>query len=908
MKNILKKNIFQEKKDLIITIGLSTIIFFILYNSFIFGDYKLITMFDPSSSYYPRFLYFINNITSIDLYDLKIGLGGEIFTILAHILNPFVLIFLFFNKNSMYDGLVWYVFIQFIVLTFFSYKYFDLLFKKSYSKIVTSLIWTYSGFTILWGQHYHFLTNIVYFTIVIYFWQRVLRGEKKYCFFVIIPLVLCVFRGLNNYYCVGICLALYTLFYTAFNAEKKLVILLNLLKLLGVGMYSLLIGMVVALPWLDMIFESNRAIGSFLSLLKPVNIQYGIYYISRIFSHELMVINGDYLGPKNRYELAILSSSVLSFISVFSLLSLKKYQKKTIIITALIIATLFIPFFNKVFLILNSQRWTWLIIFCFVLAIGLFLEEYKNIKKRHINLSLFLTCIILSLMVSYEVLYSIGCVNTPIIRTNVTVAFIIMFILFIYAILFNILFNKNNETRKIFRILIILTVSVEIILLNFMTTSPYFFKRYNKKFESSWYNDDNLKRSIEYIKDEDASLYRVATEYTNTHMVNNSLALNYNGISNYTSTTAKQTHKFVDLIGDNKISKVYNIYYTGIDNIANNLIAVKYYVLDKEVNNFDKTLIANFDYKYIYKNNNYLPFGYVYFTQYENLKDIEIEDRNILITDGFYLTESKELLDYEILYPEWLTNKKNKVSHLTDRIMKSTQIELNFKKNGEISINAIGNDPQLIIDLKEIKYEKGQVVIELNSPKNGYRLKAFYGDAPYSENNAKSFDLIKGKNKIEIPVIEQMDRIRIDPINNKGKITINEIYFEETSATDKLITENIKKLREVSIKDVRFENSTFTGYINNFTNKKGMMCIPIIYSDKWKATLNGETVDTHNINGGLIGIELLPGEYNVKLEYISMPLNIGIVISIVSLCIYLIFGMYLWRKKYLIKKNTNIKH
>ena len=66
-----------------------------------------------------------------------------------------------------------------------------------------------------------------------------------------------------------------------------------------------------------------------------------------------------------------------------------------------------------------------------------------------------------------------------------------------------------------------------------------------------------------------------------------------------------------------------------------------------------------------------------------------------------------------------------------------------------------------------------------------------------------------------------------------------------------------------------------------------MLCFPIFYEKNWNVYMDGVEQDIININGGLIGVRVLPGEHNIKLKYENKYLNYGAITSVVAWIIYL---------------------
>ena len=100
--------------------------------------------------------------------------------------------------------------------------------------------------------------------------------------------------------------------------------------------------------------------------------------------------------------------------------------------------------------------------------------------------------------------------------------------------------------------------------------------------------------------------------------------------------------------------------------------------------------------------------------------------------------------------------------------------------------------------------------------------------------------------------------------------------------------ECIRKLRDIDINDLTFENNKVKADISISENK--VVCFSIPYSKGWKAFVDGKKVELLNCNIQYMGIELEKGNHTIELKYSTPLLKEGAIISFVSsiLFIYLI--------------------
>ena len=65
--------------------------------------------------------------------------------------------------------------------------------------------------------------------------------------------------------------------------------------------------------------------------------------------------------------------------------------------------------------------------------------------------------------------------------------------------------------------------------------------------------------------------------------------------------------------------------------------------------------------------------------------------------------------------------------------------------------------------------------------------------------------------------------------------------------------------------------------------KGGVLCVPLLYSENWKAYVNGNKADLMNINGGMLGVTLEKGENRVMIRYAVPYFKVGMYVSLAAL-------------------------
>ena len=76
---------------------------------------------------------------------------------------------------------------------------------------------------------------------------------------------------------------------------------------------------------------------------------------------------------------------------------------------------------------------------------------------------------------------------------------------------------------------------------------------------------------------------------------------------------------------------------------------------------------------------------------------------------------------------------------------------------------------------------------------------------------------------------------------------------------------------------------------------EGLLVVSEVYSENWKATVDGEEVDVLQTDHALLGIPIGPGEHTVDIRYEPESLTLGLWISgITGACSIAVLGSAAW--------------
>ena len=96
----------------------------------------------------------------------------------------------------------------------------------------------------------------------------------------------------------------------------------------------------------------------------------------------------------------------------------------------------------------------------------------------------------------------------------------------------------------------------------------------------------------------------------------------------------------------------------------------------------------------------------------------------------------------------------------------------------------------------------------------------------------------------------------------------------------------IQERQNQAIQLTHWDNSHIQGTVT-ITDDSSVMFTSIPYDKGWNVRVDGKVVETRKIWNSLLGFEITNGEHTIELSFIPEGWKIGVVISIVSLIVFL---------------------
>ena len=126
--------------------------------------------------------------------------------------------------------------------------------------MAAALAWTFSGYVILWGQHYGFCTCMALFTVFMYFLQCYLNGEQRWkSAGLVLTVTMLLISSYYFLYMIAFFAVFYILIYSIMQRYSLKRTVGKVAGLGGMGILGVLIGGVALVPIADTFLESARA-------------------------------------------------------------------------------------------------------------------------------------------------------------------------------------------------------------------------------------------------------------------------------------------------------------------------------------------------------------------------------------------------------------------------------------------------------------------------------------------------------------------------------------------------------------------------------------------------------------------------------------------------------------------------
>ncbi|GAA6113141.1 hypothetical protein AP1H75_08080 [Apilactobacillus apinorum] len=386
-----------------------------------------------------------------------------------------------------------------------------------------------------------------------------------------------------------------------------------------------------------------------------------------------------------------------------------------------------------------------------------------------------------------------------------------------------------------------------------------------------------LNSHIDPIKKSDSSFYRISKDFYRTR--DDSIESNFFGGSAFSSTIQKDTTDFNSNIGSAYTSG--SIDYSNGTLITDSMLNFKYFIntstlrhqysmIQKSSNRNDilKHDLQRIDVFQTYKSNSNLPVIYAtsskVFSSINAIDPIDYQNKMVKNISLNNTTVFKDINQYTIT-----SQNTNKITSINNQVIKKN----NLLKEAVITISYNGQ-----------KNKVPYLLIPSNMNQN---------NASITMNNEELYlpDKFDSSFVVSLPN-NKRNQIKI-------KLNTNQLFtgnFKLVNLNFKTYLNDTKYIRDQN-NHINFKNNTFKTDIIT-TNKNNSISTSIPYSSGWHLTIDGKNYPIKKIDNQFIGADnLTSGNHKLVLSFYPSGLNLGVIISLITLIILIIIWMLRHKKR-----------
>jgi len=769
------------------------------------------------------------------IYSFTMSSGLPFFrNFLNYLASPFNILLFLFKHENLLTGFSIIIGLKAVLSgTIFSYFITKKFKTKSPLIIALGLLYSFQAYFIAYYWNIMWIDGLVFIPLIALGIEKLVNENKKILYILSLSLMI-----ITNYF-IGYMLCIFSVIYFIIYLISKTNIRewRTIFKKTGTFILcSLIAGGLTAfltLPLLSAITSTSATSDTTIPLSRYYSFGISEFIINHLTGVTSTVFSSDITNAPN------ISCGIITIPLLILFIVSKEIKFKTKIcylsaLLFLIISFFFAPldFIWHAFHTPNDLPYRFSFIYTFLL---LTISSYSllNIKKNNIKDVIIATIISLGIIL-FAFFFNIEQITNKMLIIN---AILIGIYFIIYLIT-----KYYKYTTKIMAVIFIGVIGLENIV---RVTNNWEIDQLISDF---YMNYPYMQSALNYIKNnENDKFYRV--EQLDYMTLNDSSWYNYNGITSFSSMNYEKMAEFQRDLGipGNEINSFYFRTNTPIYNLMFNL---KYIIGDPmdDIHFKNKVMTTHYE---IYENKFNLNLMY---GVNKNIKLWELDDYNPIINQKEfikYTTNIDNVFDRNILINEEIINSNDEI----------TIVKYSYKNNYTNNYFYTNANNIKFFIINDILYYVDSMYETIN-----YSFPELYYYTSEEYNEKKIINFFETKENIDIYVGYNYY------IDNQIKLhSLNENKFNEAY--------NILKNNEVKILD--FKENKIKANINAKEDMTIYTSIP--YDKGWTVYIDNKKIDTFQIGNALLGFDITKGNHNIKLIYTPKYLEIGTIISAISL-------------------------
>lgn len=512
----------EKRLDILLLTVVLFLIAAIIYREYLFGDKTYIFRdagSDTFNQYWPVVERFVRKVRhgelSFWLFDM--GLGTSVVSILDYVFDPFTFLLLFFPDGTVAYGLVWVAVIKEVTAGILFYLLGREIGLGRISSLIGSVCWAFSGYMVLWGQHYFFATVIPCYTLI-------MLGVARYRY-----------RGSGKLLVIALFLqAMGSIYFTFWSVLGFLLTVLFCYFLEKQKSWKGFAEYLWGYFWRGLIaagLSAFRWIPSAMFMLSSFQISDGarnpdlsffwnktdyLDFILRGFSNNSLGMSAENVLSYNYYEQIMWSLSILAIVFLFHNLVVRKEGKGIFIIAAMLVVASFLTRIPTLLMNIGKDdkwRWSFLIVFLLSLNLSYAVEDIIEHKRERLFLLILefafgVTLLLASFLLLWQQ-FSEAMSPDDYRLSQLVFGRCIFFLCLFFTMLLSFMCLEKGKLRQVLERGLLGVVCIEVIVLNLPTVGERRLAVPKAGAYTMDYFSPGNMQAIHNIYEEDDGIYRL---------------------------------------------------------------------------------------------------------------------------------------------------------------------------------------------------------------------------------------------------------------------------------------------------------------------------------------------------------------------------------------------------------------
>lgn len=804
-------------------------------------------------------------------YSWEGGLGKEMISQIAYYTSsPISFLILFFSSNSLPEAMAVFVLLKIAFSAgFFAYYLRETFNKNDLSIVAFSLFYAFMAFITSYYWNVMWLDAIALFPLVALGIDRLIKENKHKTYGIALAIVIIVNFYIAFIVCVFAVLYYLVALFSEYSWKKERGIIIQrsvkfaVMSLIGGG-----ISMFLTLPTAIALSRTAASDSSFPKM--------------KVYENVYQLITNHFLGTRpvvlaRNEDLPNVYSGVLTMLLLpFYFINSRIKTKEKVLYGLFILFMLVCSCINTFDYLIHGMhfpsnlphRYTFIYSFILLkLAYTAFLR-IREVKFRYIFI-IFAAYVAIILFTEFVVVPNNKEVERVLTDVNIIINISVMICYIIYLA-----FYKDIRQQQMGTALLILTVMV----FSESTYSSIHGLKYVGTTNREKYVQyiDNTEDMLNYIEEQDNDenkFYR--QEFRRFTTINDSALYHYKGFSQFSSLAYGDTSAAIGNLG---IAATGNSYrYYDPTPLIDAMFNIKYVMnKDGDIKNPAYTFMRKFDNVSVYKNNQYLPLG---FMTKPSLLDWTLEDSMPFEAQNDFVYKTTDVSDE-------MMNSIDVLDFKYENIKITKNDEPNVYKYELTNPENLSYVPKVTARIHNDKEQKIYIYVDAGNAK---RFK-------YTINGStEDRELSTGKSLIDCGIVPSNTDISIEfTLDRKGE-------YEKTyrkSGTVRLFAANFnfdvfdkvyEQLNDEQYVVSEYSDTKVKGVVT--AKEDGIMFTSIPFDSGWSVTIDGARQELVPVaDGGFIGINVPAGEHEVIFKYKPKGFFAGVLLSIISIAAFVFYN------------------